>query len=110
MNRYFFLVGSLLFSVVAKANYFCVGDVSYLGVSSDGTLASSNGFGVHYLCNVSEDSCKVWSSLITAAKLTDRQVRFYYQNSTRSGENGEYCSSIGDWLVPEDNVYHIELL
>ncbi|WP_038141940.1 hypothetical protein [Vibrio nigripulchritudo] len=93
---------------LALANYFCTGKVYHLG--ADQELSVSNGFGVHKICNLSEDKCKFWASLLTTAKISDRSVLIYYSHPTVSGDqNNGACKTIGDWVRPTDVPYYVQL-
>lgn len=103
---------TLLFVVIcthAKANYYCVGKVEYFGSSN--TLSVSNGYGVHNLCTVDEDKCKLWASVILAAKLADRSISIYYQSADSQGGNQSegVCNDIGHWVTPSNPPYHVQL-
>lgn len=96
----------LIFPSSAGANYYCVGKVGHLGVG--GALNVNNGYGIHRLCDLAEDRCKAWLSILTAAKLTDRTVHIYYRNPDIGGNQSEgACHDIGHWVTPEDSVYYI---
>ncbi len=99
----------LIFSACANANYFCSGKVSHLG-SSDG-LYMSNGFGVHYLCSMTEPRCNAWLSLLLTAKMSDRSVVVYYSSSSLEGgdQNHGLCTSIGSWVRPADPIYYVQI-
>ncbi|MBV7263676.1 hypothetical protein KCG43_16850 [Photobacterium sp. WH24] len=99
----------LCFSSFSFANYYCLGEIKHLGVDSS-TLHVSNGFGVHKLCNVSEEHCKAWMSMGLSAKMSNRQVVIYYKHPTLTGNlSGSRCNEIGDWVVPEDSVYYFQV-
>lgn len=105
-------VCSLLFVLMAassEANYSCTGKVEYLGASTQ--LSVSNGYGVHNLCNVSDEKCKLWVSLILSAKLADRGISIYYQsNSSDTGDQSDgVCNDIGNWVVPADSPYFVRI-
>lgn len=92
----------------AFANYFCKGKVTHFGV--DGGLNVSLGFGVHRLCVISTDACKVWASTALAAKMADRELVIYYSHPTITGDQSSgVCSTIGNWVTPDDTVYYMQL-
>lgn len=104
-----FLSMLALLPLAAHANYYCLGEIKHLGVDSS-TLHVSNGFGVHKLCNVSEEHCKAWMSMGLSAKMSNRQVVIYYRHPTLAGNlSGSRCHEIGDWVVPEDSVYYFQV-
>ena len=92
------------------ANYFCQGKINYLGMGTQ-YLTVDNGFGRHYLCDLNQEYCKAWTSLITAAKFADKAVLIYYSSTDPEGgnQNGGKCKDIGSWVLPSDAVYHIHL-
>lgn len=95
MKKVITLSIALILSQISYANYSCSGKVIHLG--GDGRLAASNGFGVHKLCSLTEDRCKFWASLLTAAKLSDRSVSIYYSHPSIGGnQNHSACKEIGD--------------
>ena len=96
-------------SINAYSNYYCVGKVTYLGSST--TLSVSNGYGVHNICSVEEEKCKLWASMIMAAKMAGKGISIYYQSSASPGGNQSdgVCSDIGDWVTPSDTPYHVQL-
>ncbi|QUJ68609.1 hypothetical protein KDD30_05715 [Photobacterium sp. GJ3] len=104
------LVFSLLFApFLAQANYSCVGEIKHFGIDTS-TLHVSNGFGVHKLCNVSEEYCKAWISTALSAKMANQSVVIYYNHPSISGnQSGGRCHDIGDWVVPEDKVYYFQV-
>lgn len=74
----------VIFSDSTFANYYCSGRVTHFG--ADTRLSVSNGFGVHRLCDIDTDKCKVWSSIAMAAKMADREIVIYYSHSTIGGD------------------------
>ncbi|WP_162940919.1 hypothetical protein [Photobacterium salinisoli] len=108
MRKLFFSMLALL-SLSAHANYHCTGEVKHFGVDRSNLLVS-NGFGVHKLCNVSEEYCKAWLSAALSAKMSNRKVTIYYEHPSVSGsQNGSRCNEIGDWVVPDDSVYYFQV-
>ncbi|WP_143247650.1 hypothetical protein [Agaribacterium haliotis] len=106
--RAFLILSVFCFSSAAYANYYCTGKVSYLG--TDGSLWLSNGFGVHKLCVLEEEYCKVWVSIGLAAKMADKSVSVYYQGGSGAGnQNAGLCKSIGSWVNPSDKPYHFQI-
>lgn len=105
----FLLLGSYVVSTAASANYGCAGKVSYLG--ADYNLHISNGYGIHRICALTEERCKIWLTLATSAKLADRQITIYYSHATIGGDqNGSgRCSQLGNWVAPADPVYFVQL-
>jgi len=95
---------------LAQANYYCVGKVRHLGLSND-NLNIHNGYGVHRMCQHSQEHCGAWISLAMSAKLADKKIAIYYRNSSISGNqsSGE-CANIGNWVQPSDKPYYIEVL
>ena len=104
----FFIFIAILPSL-ANANYYCTGKVAHLG--SSGALHMSNGFGVHRLCNFDEPRCNAWFSMLMAAKMADREVSIYYQNSSPAGgeQNDGLCQDIGSWVTPADRIYYVQV-
>lgn len=97
-----------LISGLAHANYYCSGKVGYLGV--DETVNVSNGYGIHYLCSfkTDEEKCKVWLSMLLAAKMANKTVHMVYQNSSIEGDQSKgQCRNNGSWVAPSDKIYHI---
>lgn len=107
MKRVGFFAIAFILSGYAQANYYCIGKVTYLGVSHSGVLAISNGYGVHYACNLSDEYCKAWLTFATSAKLADKEIHIYYNNASISGGNVAACSNNGDWVTPADTIYHL---
>lgn len=101
----FFLV--FCWASLAHANFYCTGKINYLG--TDNALFISNGFGVHRLCELTEERCKAWLSMAMAAKLSDRVISIYYRSESSAGgeqANGR-CKEIGSWVTPAEPVYHV---
>ncbi len=97
-------------SANAVADYSCPGKVKYLG--TDTGLLVSNGYGIHRVCALSEERCRVWMTLVTSAKLADRSITIYYSNPSISGQQtapGGRCSMLGNWVSPADPIYFIQL-
>jgi len=108
MIKFFLILTSILFSSMSNSNYLCSGKVIHLG--SDGRLAVSNGFGVHKLCLLTDDKCKFWASLLTTAKIADKSVSIYYSHPSIGGnQNHSACQNIGDWVIPSDTPYYVQL-
>jgi len=75
-------MGLILASSSASANITCDGKIDYLGLSPDGSISVSEGFGVWYLCS---------------------------QTNAASTSNGAECSALGSWLWPNPAPYHLNL-
>ncbi|WP_096086619.1 hypothetical protein [Agaribacterium haliotis] len=71
----------------------------------------SNGFGVHKLCEFSEQKCNAWLSMLMAAKVSDKTVVIYYKSDAAQGgnQNGGLCQLIGSWVSPADPIYYIQM-
>lgn len=98
------------FSKSTLADFHCTGKIRHIG--SDGTtLHVSNGYGVHRICRIEEDGCKLWASFVTAAKMADHEVRLYYRSSSISGnQNSGQCLEIGSWVSVIGSIYYVEVL
>lgn len=99
----------LTLSFSASASYYCIGKVGYLGSSTK--LSVSNGHGVYNLCEVNEEKCKLWASMILSAKIADRKIAIYYQSSSSNtgDQSTGVCKDIGDWVTPNDTPYHVQI-
>ena len=96
----------LILSPITHANYYCVGKVVHYG--SDSLLHISNGYGIHKICNLSDDKCKNWSSMAMAAYISGKSIAIYYKHDSIGGnQSSGVCKDIGNWVVPSDNVYYI---
>lgn len=106
--KFVFTLAILFISSASLADYACRGNIVHLGFSN--MLNVHNGFGVHRLCNLSDDNCKAWMSLILAAKMANKEVTIYYRDPVISGNqaNGA-CTQIGDWVTPVDKPYYVEI-
>jgi hypothetical protein len=87
----------------AHANYSCAGPVTYLAVSSGGSVyVRVAGHGVWAICNVSEqvgvikpETCRAWYATLLANQKVQKSIALYF---TSSGSESE-CSQIGDWVM-----------
>lgn len=93
----------------AIANYSCSGKIIHLGF--DGALRVNNGFGVHELCNLSEEKCKAWSGAALAAKMANSSITVYYSGSQVGEQSaaGGQCHNIGNWVTPNDPPYYFQV-
>lgn len=99
----------------ASANYHCQGNVIRVGISGgDNSLNVDNGNGVHVLCSLSEQhpnaavdqtACRAWYTGILASNVANRPITISYLDST--GKDSSACSQVGNWVWPDDKVYHI---
>lgn len=109
------IIIALLFTVNVNSAEFpenaCVGKVTHVGLYADGKLSVSNGYGVHYLCNVnnefngvSPDVCKSWYSIALAAHASNKDLAQFYPFSS-----GQSCASLGNWSTPTPMPYFINI-
>lgn len=107
MKRIFSVI-LVAISMPSVANYSCSGDIVHLGF--DTALHVNNGYGVHTLCQLTDERCNAWTSAVMAAKMSGSKITIYYSNATVSGdqESGQ-CLNIGNWVTPTDTVYYIEI-
>lgn len=112
-----FMVLFIILPGNSYADYWCTGTVSYIGQSADGLVMANNGFGVHILCSISreesqslanKDTCKGWYTQLLGAKLTGKRIILHYQDST--GKDSSFCSSIGNWVWPQDKIYFVAIV
>lgn len=103
----------------AHANIACKGNVSYLGLNSDGSMHISVGFGIWRICNfnsafanggvtIEAATCRAWYAGILASKASGTQVSIYLSSSA-SGTNGPECSAIGTWTAPSPLPYFLDV-
>jgi hypothetical protein len=112
-------LGLILASSSASANITCDGKIAYLGLSPDGSISVSVGYGVWYLCSqttamstggvpYSPEGCRAWYASLLAAQKADQKVRFFFSHSA-STSNGAECLALGDWNWPNPAPYHLNL-
>jgi hypothetical protein len=111
---------SLLISSNASANFTCSGQISYLGMSPEGVITVSVGFGVWYICNQTStytvngltytpEGCRAWYASLLAAKTSGQAVRFFF-GSVAESANGAECGAVGNWAWPSPGPYHFNLM
>jgi hypothetical protein len=109
-----------LVSSVASANFTCEGKVTYLGLSPDGTITVSVGFGAWYICNqttaysadgqtFTPEGCRAWYASILAAQKADHSIRFFFASSSGTS-NGPECNALGSWTWPHPPPYHMTVM
>jgi hypothetical protein len=109
------------FAVPAHANFTCEGQIAYLGITPNGNLYVSVGFGIWNMCNLTTttqanggvvytpEGCRSWYAAILAAQKTAQPVRFYFESSA-VGNNGPECVAIGSWVQPNPASYFMVVL
>ena len=109
----------MLLSGTASANFTCDGKITYLGLSPEGAISVSVGFGVWYLCSQSApmstggvsftpEGCRSWYASLLAAQKADQKVKFFF-SSAASTSNGPECSALVNWGWPNPAPYHLNL-
>lgn len=113
------LILSCAASAPTQANFTCSGSISYLGLSYDGVLVVSVGFGIWNVCNVNTSysnggislesaTCRAWYASILAAKKTGDPVVLYFLSNANTS-NGPECSAIGSWVMPNPLPYFLQV-
>ena len=111
---------SIFISANANANFTCVGQVTYLGMSPDGTITVSVGFGTWYICNQTSaytvngltytpEGCRAWYATLLAAKTSGQAVRFFFGSAAETS-NGPECNAVGNWAWPSPGPYHMNVM
>lgn len=113
MKKYVLVLTVLSMAVVATpafANYECSGTITYLGLSSGGTVtvAGPGGLPAVYVCTLgvnangwSADACKTAYATMLAAKLSGQQADiFFSDNLTCTTQPAWNSSTLG-------NIYHV---
>jgi hypothetical protein len=107
--------------VPAHANFTCEGQITYLGLTPDGSINISVGFGTWGICSMTTTSnanggvvytpegCRGWYATFLAAQKAGTAVRFYF-NSSANTSNGAECSAIGHWVNPNPAAYFMVAL
>ncbi|MES1192618.1 MAG: hypothetical protein ABUS47_16275 [Steroidobacter sp.] len=105
----------LLVASPSYANFSCTGKSNIVGVSTNGTVYVSIGFGIWEICNINSatgsltpDVCKSLYAAMLAANKSNTSLRMYFNNATDSN-NGPSCSAIGNW-VGTPSFYDLETL
>lgn len=110
------------FSGPGWANFTCQGQVTYLGLTPDGTVhLGVNGYGVWVICNTSSpfagnggmnftaESCRSWYAAMLATQKASHSLRLYF-SSPAATSNGPECTALGSWVVPNPSPYHMDML
>jgi hypothetical protein len=104
----------------AHANFTCEGPVSYLGLSPEGLITVSVGFGAWYVCNqttamsfrgvaFSPEGGRAWYAAILAAQKTEQSIRFFF-SSAATTNNGAKCGVLGNWTWPDPAPYDMTVM
>jgi hypothetical protein len=107
-------------SASAHANFTCEGPVTYLGLSPEGVITVSVGFGVWYVCNqttamgtggvtFSPEGCRAWYASILTAQKAGHSIRFFFSSSANTN-NGAECGALGSWTWPNPAPYHMTVM
>lgn len=89
----------------------CNGNVQTLAFNpANGIVQASIGYGVWYLCSVSQTyngidtaTCKMWYSTLMTAKISNKKINMIF-DTTNS------CNQIGNWANPNPMPYWVEVL
>lgn len=87
----------------AQTNYSCIGQVTYLGVGSEGDVIVSLSHPTprHYICSMAAQgsyrmtvpACKAVYATLVAAKLTSKSVSIFYR------PNEATCETLPSWTA-----------
>lgn len=113
MKKYTFVVmllSMVLLAMPAQANYFCTGNINFIGMGGDGTVVVAGPGGIPNainLCNVNAtntnnippQTCKSWYALLVAADLAGQQVSIDFSDNLT-------CSTQPTWAGP-NSVYFV---
>jgi hypothetical protein len=103
MKKYLSLLAFVLtstFSTQAFANYYCTGNLTYLGLDAGGTVVvAQNGLSIHAICNIANQgsytmipaACKTAYGALLAAKAIGKPITLYYT------DNSFTCNTIPSW-------------
>ena len=100
-----------LFSASSFATATCVGNVQTLAIGpQSGWLQVSIGYGVQYLCGISQtyngvdpQNCRAWYAMFLTAKSTGKKVLMNFDTNVP-------CNQIGNWSVPNPIPYWAEIV
>lgn len=109
-SRLWMTCAALVLSQPAMANFTCGGSLTYLTVSSAGSVYIRIGsYGTWAVCalgspmssgatTATTEACKGWYAGLLAARRTDAPITVYF-DSPLGGHNGQGCSDLGSWVV-----------
>jgi hypothetical protein len=90
-------------TAAAQANYSCTGQVTYLGVGSEGDVivSLSNPTPRHYICSMAAQgtyrmtvaACKAVYATLVTAKLSNKSVSIFYR------PNEMTCETLSSWAA-----------
>ena len=103
----------LIFLVLSPCSFAvttCAGTVQTLAFNpGSGILEASIGYGLWYLCSVSQTyngvdpaSCKMWYSTLLAAKISGKTILMDFDTPNN-------CNAIGNWSNPITVPYWVEI-
>ncbi|MEO8018736.1 MAG: hypothetical protein ABI769_13050 [Pseudomonadota bacterium] len=106
-------------SMPSRANFTCSGPISYMGLSYNGSINVSVGFGIWGICNLNSplasggigiepSTCRGWYASILASKKAGEQITLYFTSNANTA-NGAECSALGSWVVPNPLPYFLEV-
>jgi hypothetical protein len=108
-------------SATAYANFTCEGQIAYLGLTSDGSINLSVGFGIWGICSMTSttngnggviytpEGCRAWYAAFLAAQKANQPIRLYFSSSANTS-NGPECSALGNWVSPTPAAYFMVVL
>jgi len=114
-NRFVSAALAVLTSVVlaspAYAQLQCVGTVSKVALNPQGLVQVDYGYGVHYLCSVSQnhgdftpETCKATYSMLLSAFHAQSEVHFFFAHTYAT------CADLPNWASLNPSPYHITLM
>lgn len=109
-SKLLMICAALALSPPAMANFTCGGSLTYLTVSSAGSVYLRIGnYGTWAVCvlgssmssgatTATAEACKGWYAGLLAARRSDAPITVYF-DSPLGGHNGQGCTDLGSWVV-----------